>query len=243
MFKIVPAIDLRHGKCVRLEQGDYDRQTTYDTSPIEMAEQWQALGAPLIHLVDLDGAKAGKPMNLAVIRKICSTVKTPCELGGGIRSIGDIEEALRAGVSRVILGTMIAEHPAHASALLEDFKAAELVAGLDARNGTIAIRGWVEESTVSAIDLARQLVDQGVRQFIYTDIATDGMFTGPNLEELGKLCEAVPEATICASGGVGTPEHIEQLVGLKLKNLEGVIVGKALYDGRVTYEELVAASH
>jgi phosphoribosylformimino-5-aminoimidazole carboxamide ribotide isomerase len=242
MFQIIPAIDLRHGRCVRLEQGDYDRQTVYDGSPIDMAQTWERLGAPLIHLVDLDGAKAGHPVNLATIERICQAVKCPCELGGGIRSLRDIEDALRVGVKRCILGTVIAENPSHASALLEDIAAEDLVAGLDARGGKIAVRGWLESSGREALDLARELFDHGLRQFIYTDIQTDGMFTGPNLAELRKLCRAVPGADVIASGGIGTPEHIRQLVELGEPNLVGVIVGKALYDGRVTYEQLVAAA-
>ncbi len=242
MLQIVPAIDIRHGKCVRLEQGDYDRQTTYDASPVDMARQFEAEGAPLIHLVDLDGAKAGHPANLATIARVCEAVSTPCELGGGIRSIVDIRDALQAGVSRVILGTLVAEQPSHAAALLEDFASDELVAGIDAREGRVATRGWLEESSVEAIELARELFEHGIRNFIYTDICTDGMFTGPNVEELTSICEAVPEARIIASGGVGSAEHVSLLAGLGLPNLQGVIVGKALYDGRVTYPELVDAA-
>ncbi len=241
MLKIVPAIDIRHGKCVRLEQGDYDRQTTYEVSPTDMARKWQDSGAELIHLVDLDGAKAGHPVNLDVIERICASVSVPCELGGGIRTIADIEDALEAGVSRVILGTVVAENPTHAGALLEDFAACELVAGIDARGGKVAVRGWTEESQADAMDLAQELFLHGIQNFIYTDILTDGMFTGPNVKELVNLCRSLPEARVIASGGIGTAAHVATLAELNLDNLDGVIVGKALYDGRVTFEELAKA--
>ena len=240
-FQIIPAIDLRDGKCVRLQQGDYNRQTVYATSPADAARAWEAAGAPLIHLVDLDGAKAGEPRNLASIAEICRAVRIPCELGGGLRTAEHLAAAFDAGVARAILGTRIAEEPQLTAALVARFGAERLVAGIDARDGKVAVRGWLEEGGQEAVALAEYLVTQGMTRIIYTDIRTDGMFTGPNLPELRRLCAAVPGAQVIASGGVGEVAHISQLTGLGLATLEGVIVGKALYDGRLTYADLLSA--
>lgn len=241
-FMIIPAIDLRGGKCVRLQQGDYDRQTTYDGLPVDVAHAWETAGAPLLHLVDLDGAKGGTPRHAEAIAGIAHALHIPCELGGGIRTEADIRLALSWGVRRVILGTVVAEAPERAEGWVKTFGAEAIVAGLDARDGKIALRGWLEDSRISVIELARHLAAEGVRRFIYTDINTDGMFTGPNLEAVARLCDAVPAAKVIASGGVGSAEHVHQLCALRRANLEGVIVGKALYDGRVTYADLLAAA-
>lgn len=242
MFKIFPAIDIRGGRCVRLQQGDYARETVYAATPAAMGREWQAAGAPLIHLVDLDGAKAGHPCNLETVRAVCAGAGLPCELGGGIRSAADIRAALAAGVQRVILGSSLARQPELANDLRREFTPAQLVAGIDARNGEVAIHGWTAGAGVKALDLAADLFARGLRFFIYTDISTDGMFTGPNLEAVARLCDALPGATIIASGGIGQAEHVRQLVALNRPNLDGVIVGKALYDGRVSYAELLAAA-
>ena len=242
MFRIIPAIDIRSGRCVRLQQGDYQRQTTYEPRPVDMAMKWQDAGAPLIHVVDLDGAKEGHPCNLGTVAAVCAAVRTPCELGGGIRTLADVRAALAAGVSRVILGTSVAGDPSLAGQLLAALPAPQLVAGIDARDGRVAVRGWLEDSGREAVDLAGQLYAQGLRHFIYTDIRTDGMFTGPNVKGVAELCQALPAAGIIAAGGVGGAEHVRALTGLGCGNLEGVIVGKALYDGRVSYAELVAAA-
>ncbi len=243
MLKIFPAIDIRRGQCVRLVQGDYNQETTYDVTPVEMAAKWHDAGSPLIHLVDLDGAKEGFPVNMATIAEVCKSTACPCELGGGIRSVDHIREALTAGVNRVILGTWVADNPAEAKNLVREFSAERLVAGIDARNGMVATRGWLEDSSRTAIDLSQELFNYGLRTIIYTDIHKDGTFAGPNMDELRKLCEALPEANIVASGGVGTVQHVKDLAVLAndLPNLDGVIVGKALYDGRLTIESLIEA--
>ena len=240
-FKIVPAIDLRDNKCVRLQQGDYDRQTTYDASPVDMLQQWKDDGAELVHIVDLDGAKAGKPCHLSLIKEMTDQVDVPCELGGGIRKLKDVWDVLDAGIDRVILGSALIKEPDLTDRLLEDLAPEKIVAGIDARDGKVAVHGWLEDSDVSALDLARQLADKGIREFIYTDISTDGMFTGPACEQIKALCEALPQANAVASGGIGTAAHVTELVRLNLANLTGVIVGKALYDGKVTFAELDAA--
>ena len=239
---IFPAIDMRNGHCVRLFRGDYNQETVYGDSPADQAAVWEKEGAPLIHLVDLDGAKAGAPVNVESIRKICETVSIPCELGGGIRSEKDAETVFALGISRVILGTAACENMDLVRSFLRNFGSEKVVVGIDARDGLVALRGWLETSAVKALDLAARMVDLGVRRIIFTDIATDGAFTGPSIGPTLKLCQAVPQCRIIASGGVSSDADAGKLAALKQDNLEGVIVGKALYDGRVTYQALVAAA-
>ncbi|MBE6372584.1 MAG: 1-(5-phosphoribosyl)-5-[(5-phosphoribosylamino)methylideneamino]imidazole-4-carboxamide isomerase [Lentisphaerae bacterium] len=239
---IFPAIDMRNGHCVRLFRGDYNQETVYGDSPADQAAVWEKEGAPLIHLVDLDGAKAGAPVNVESIRKICETVSIPCELGGGIRSEKDAETVFALGISRVILGTAACENMDLVRSFLRNFGPEKVVVGIDARDGLVALRGWLETSAVKALDLAVRMVDLGVRRIIFTDIATDGAFTGPSIGPTLKLCQAVPQCRIIASGGVSSDADAGKLAALKQDNLEGVIVGKALYDGRVSYQALVAAA-
>ena len=239
---IFPAIDMRNGHCVRLFRGDYNQETVYGDSPAAQAEVWEKAGAPLIHLVDLDGAKAGAPVNVESIRKICETVSIPCELGGGIRSEKDAETVFGLGISRVILGTAACENMDLVRSFLRNFGPEKVVVGIDARDGLVALRGWLETSAVKALDLAVRMVDLGVRRIIFTDIATDGAFTGPSIGPTLKLCQTVPQCRIIASGGVSSDADAGKLAALKQDNLEGVIVGKALYDGRVTYQALAAAA-
>lgn len=239
---IFPAIDMRNGHCVRLFRGDYNQETVYGDSPAAQAAVWEKEGAPLIHLVDLDGAKAGAPVNLESIRKICETVSIPCELGGGIRSEKDAETVFALGISRVILGTAACENMDLVRSFLRNFGPEKVVVGIDARDGLVALRGWLETSAVKALDLAARMVDLGVRRIIFTDIATDGAFTGPSIGPTLKLCQTVPQCRIIASGGVSSDADAGKLAALQQDNLEGVIVGKALYDGRVTYQALTAAA-
>lgn len=239
---IFPAIDMRNGHCVRLFRGDYNQETVYGDSPADQAAVWEKEGAPLIHLVDLDGAKAGAPVNVESIRKICETVSIPCELGGGIRSEKDAETVFALGISRVILGTAACENMDLVRSFLRNFGPEKVVVGIDARDGLVALRGWLETSAVKALDLAARMVELGIRRIIFTDIATDGAFTGPSIGPTLKLCQAVPQCRIIASGGVSSDTDVGKLAALKQDNLEGVIVGKALYDGRVTYQALVSAA-
>ena len=239
---IFPAIDMRNGHCVRLFRGDYNQETVYGDSPAAQAAVWEKEGAPLIHLVDLDGAKAGAPVNLESIRKICETVSIPCELGGGIRSEKDAETVFALGISRVILGTAACENEDLIRSFLRNFGPEKVVVGIDARDGLVALRGWLETSKVKALDLAVRMVGLGIRRIIFTDIATDGAFTGPSIGPTLKLCQTVPQCRIIASGGVSSDADAGKLAALKQENLEGVIVGKALYDGRVTYRALTAAA-
>ena len=235
---IIPAIDIRGGKCVRLFQGDYSKETVYGENPADQAVRWENEGAHIIHLVDLDGAKAGCPVNLEVVRSICKTVHIPCEIGGGIRTLEDAKKLFDAGVYRIILGTVACENPRLAKDFVSAFSAERVVVGVDARAGNVAVNGWLENSGVDAYELILKLQDVGVSRFIYTDIATDGALSGPNCDAIAAVCSRVPHSMVIASGGVSSARDIQALKELRKKNLEGAIVGKALYDGKTTYAEL-----
>lgn len=240
---IIPAIDIRGGKCVRLFQGDYNRETVYGDSPAEQAVRWEKEGAHIIHLVDLDGAKAKQPVNLDAVREICSAVHIPCELGGGIRTLEDARKAFDAGVYRIILGTVACENPKLAKEFVSEFTAERVVVGIDARGGCVAVNGWLENSGVDAYELVLTLQDMGVTRFIYTDIATDGALSGPNCDAIAALCSRVPRCGVISSGGISSARDITALRELRKDNLEGVIVGKALYDGKISYKELEGAAN
>ena len=241
-MKIIPAIDIRGGNCVRLFQGDYAKETVYGTDPAAQAKAWQDAGAEIIHLVDLDGAKAGHPVNLEAIGAICKAVTIPCELGGGIRTVEDAKAVLDLGISRVILGTVACDNPKLAETFISQFGTEKIVVGIDAKDGKVATRGWVETSSTDAFALARKLYLFGVSRIIYTDIATDGALCGPNLKSVANLCDLIPECNVIASGGVSSAKDIADLNALGKANLEGAIVGKALYDGRVTFADLDTAT-
>ena len=240
---IIPAIDIRGGKCVRLFQGDYNRETVYGDSPAEQAIRWEKEGAHIIHLVDLDGAKAKQPVNLDAVREICSAVHIPCELGGGIRTLEDARKAFDAGVYRIILGTVACENPKLAKEFVSEFTAERVVVGIDARGGCVAVNGWLENSGVDAYELVLTLQEMGVTRFIYTDIATDGVLSGPNCDAIAALCSRVPRCGVISSGGISSARDITALRELRKDNLEGAIVGKALYDGKTTYRELEGAAN
>lgn len=240
---IIPAIDIRGGKCVRLFQGDYNRETVYGDSPAEQAVRWEKEGAHIIHLVDLDGAKAKQPVNLDAVREICSAVHIPCELGGGIRTLEDARKAFDAGVYRIILGTVACENPKLAKEFVSEFTAERVVVGIDARGGCVAVNGWLENSGVDAYELVLTLQEMGVTRFIYTDIATDGALSGPDCDAIAALCSRGPRCGVISSGGISSARDITALRELRKDNLEGAIVGKALYDGKTTYRELEGAAN
>ena len=240
---IIPAIDIRGGKCVRLFQGDYNQETVYNNFPSEQAKKFQEDGAALIHLVDLDGAKAGKPVNLDVVREICAAVSIPCELGGGIRTVEDAKAAFDAGVHRVILGTTACENPHLVRDFISTFGADRVVMGIDAKGGRVAVKGWLETSMIDVFELIAKLEEMGVTRFIYTDISTDGALSGPNLDSVAAVCSRVPRCGVIASGGISGTKDIKNLRELGKENLEGVIVGKALYAGRTTFQELDEAAN
>ena len=236
-FTIYPAIDIRGGKCVRLFQGDYAQETVYADSPLEMAKEWEAQGASWIHLVDLDGAKAGEPINGELIKEIAQAVKVPVQVGGGIRTEEQIRDYLEAGVARVILGTAAIEDEPFTEAILGRY-GEKIAIGLDCRNGMVATRGWLTTTDVSAAELAGRLVSYGAETFIYTDIARDGTLTGPNVEEIAALARATGKEVI-ASGGVSVLDDLVVLHRFAGEGVRGAIVGKALYTKAFTLSEAV----
>ncbi len=239
---ILPAVDIRGGKCVRLFQGDYSKETVYADNPSGQALRWEAEGAKILHLVDLDGAKEGHPANLPAIREICSSVKIPCELGGGIRTEADAQAAFDAGVSRVIIGTAACENPSLIERLIEAFGPEKVVLGVDAKDGKVAIKGWLEVGQ-DAQSLIREIHQRyKVARVIFTDISKDGALKGPNLQSTAAVCRCVPGCKVIASGGVSSPADIASLKALGCENLEGAIVGKALYEGRTGLKELSKAA-
>jgi len=237
---ILPAIDLKGGRCVRLLQGRADQETVYSADPVSQALAWQEQGAEILHLVDLDGAFEGRPVHLEVIAKICAALRIPVELGGGLRTDEDLRRAVDAGVHRVILGTRALNDVQALRTLAEQF-GERLAVGIDARNGRVQVRGWVETSETHAHELARQVADAGVRTIIYTETSRDGMLEGVHAEAMSAMCDAAP-VDIIASGGVSTLVDIHTLRALQRPNLTGVIVGKALYEKRITLADCLAAA-
>ncbi|EIQ00185.1 phosphoribosylformimino-5-aminoimidazole carboxamide ribotide isomerase [Opitutaceae bacterium TAV1] len=239
---IYPAIDIKGGRCVRLTQGRADQETVYFENPAEVAGQFRAAGSPWVHVVDLDGAFAGEPQNLAQVQAIAA-LGMKVQLGGGLRTRASVERALGLGASRVVIGTRAAESEEFVGELVQAF-GEKIAVGIDAKNGQVAVRGWVSTTGTGALDLARRMSALGVRTIIYTDIGTDGMLTGPNLAAQQAMCEAVaPGKTgVIASGGVSRREDVAGLAGLARRhaNLDGVIVGKALYEKRVELPDLLA---
>jgi phosphoribosylformimino-5-aminoimidazole carboxamide ribotide isomerase len=226
-MEVIPAIDLRGGCCVRLRQGDYDQETIFGDDPAAMAAHWESEGATRIHLVDLDGAKAGRPVNVEAVRAILDRVSVPCQLGGGVRDEQTIASWLDAGLERVIVGTQALKDPAWFRAMVRAYPG-RLLLGLDARDGRVATGGWLEVSSVEATELAEQFDDLPLGGVVYTDIARDGMLGGPNLAATEALAVRLT-APVIASGGVGSLEDVGRLAALPIA---ACIVGRALYDGR-----------
>lgn len=237
-FTIYPAIDIRGGKCVRLIQGDYNQETVYNDSPVEVAKQWQEQGASWIHLVDLDGAKAGHPVNAELIGQIASAVQVPVQLGGGLRTIEDVERLIGLGVSRVILGTAAIEDGEFVKRVLGQY-GDKVAIGIDARNGYVATRGWLETSEVKAEDLAVELAAQGASTFIFTDISRDGMMKGPNVEAIVSLAR-ISGRNVIASGGVSVMDDLTNLAEHREEGVAGAIVGKALYIKNIDLTDALA---
>ena len=225
---ILPAIDIKDGQCVRLYQGDYDQVTTYEVDPAKISLRWQRSGASWLHIVDLDGAAAGHPMNVEAIKSIRAATTLQIELGGGMRTLTDIEHMLELGIDRVILGTVALTDRALLMRVLALW-GERIVVGLDARSGSVAISGWRETSQVRATSLASELCTAGVQRFIYTDIARDGVLKGPNIEELKEIQRMI-SCPLIASGGVSS---MNDLLSLARLGIEGAIVGKALYTGDI----------
>jgi phosphoribosylformimino-5-aminoimidazole carboxamide ribotide isomerase len=234
-FTVIPAIDLKDGKCVRLRQGRPDDVTVYSDDPVQMALQWENLGARRLHVVDLDGAFKGSGVHNELVSRICKQVDIPVELGGGLRTEEDVERALGLGIETAIVGTRAATEPETVRSMANRF-GSSLGVGIDARNGQVMIKGWAEASGAAAVDIARQMDSYGVGTLIYTDISRDGMLTGINLPGVDAICRAVG-CRVIASGGVSKQVDVDDLKALQLPNLIGVIVGKALYEGKLSLEE------
>jgi phosphoribosylformimino-5-aminoimidazole carboxamide ribotide isomerase len=237
-FLIFPAIDLKGGKVVRLQQGRADAETVYSDDPVAVAKRWEDEGARYLHVVDLDGAFAGEPRNWDLVQEIIKVVQIPVQLGGGLRCRAHVQEALDMSVTRVVLGTKACDSPDFVSALVDDF-GPRIVVGIDARDGFVAVKGWTERTKLSAIEFAGQINQLGVSNIIFTDVSTDGMLAGPNYPAISSVCAAVT-CNVIASGGVSSLEDVRRLQHLteERPNLVGVIIGKALYDGRVDLKEL-----
>lgn len=238
-LQVIPAIDLRGGRCVRLIQGQSHQETVYSYEPVEVALGFQQGGAQRLHVVDLDGAFSGEPGNLDTIRAITRAVDMPVEVGGGIRNLETIELILEAGAEYAILGTAACEDPDLVAEACK-LHPGRIIAGIDARNGLAAVRGWVDDTEMDALELARQMGDIGIQEIIFTDIARDGMLTGPNLEALTWITGA--GVNVIASGGVSSLEDIRAIARLQDPNIVGVITGQALYTRRFTMEEATTAA-
>ncbi len=240
-MEIIPAIDLRAGAVVRLFQGDYDRQTTFGNDPVGVAKQFEADGASRIHVVDLDGAKEGRRTQAAQVRAIAAAVAIPIELGGGLRSLADIDDAIADGAGRVILGTIAVRNPALVQDALARHGAERVVVGIDARDGMAAVSGWTQSSAATAADLLDAMAAAGVRRFIYTDIARDGALASPNFEAVARMVHranrADPAARLIASGGVAGVDHLRALASL---DVEGAIVASAIYQGVLDLSAAIA---
>lgn len=235
-MELWPAIDLRGGKCVRLLQGDYDRETVFGDDPVAMVRRFVAQGAKRLHIVDLDGAKAGRPVQADLIGRMVAAAGVPCQLGGGIRSLETAQAYAEAGVARLVVGSVAIEQPA----LLEELATAlpgRMVLGLDARDGRVAVRGWLETSPLTAVAVAQRHEGLPLAGIVYTDIATDGMLAGPNLAALEEMIRAV-KLPVVASGGIATAEDLRQVTRI---GADGCIVGRALYDGGLSLADAALA--
>jgi phosphoribosylformimino-5-aminoimidazole carboxamide ribotide isomerase len=238
MLELIPAVDMKGGKCVRLQEGVASRVTEYGDDPVAMALHWEAAGATRLHLVDLDGAFSGRSAHLDVARSIFRSLKIPVEFGGGLRTLDQIEAVLDLGADRAILGTVAVEDPAVVREAVRRHPGA-IVAGIDARRGKVALRGWVEETPVEAVDLALDMKGLGIERIVYTDVARDGMLTGVNYAETEKVARE-SGLRVIASGGVASEEDIRELWSRRGAGIEGVILGRALYDGKIDFRSLLA---
>jgi phosphoribosylformimino-5-aminoimidazole carboxamide ribotide isomerase len=232
---IYPAIDLKAGRCVRLLQGRADAETVYHDDPVVPAEEWKKAGTEWLHLVDLDGAFEGMPSNLKAVRRIIALGDLRIQLGGGLRNEAAVNAVLEAGVERAIIGTRACSNPDWTRKLIERFGSERIAVGIDTRDGMVATKGWVETTEVPALDLARRMSDLGVRWIIHTDVATDGAMKGPNLQAQQEMAVAIPDCKLIASGGMTNNQDLDDVNALaeNLPNIEGVIIGKSLYEGTI----------
>lgn len=238
-MEVIPAIDLLGGHCVRLYQGDYGQAEVFGKDPVAMAQHWLAQGATRLHLVDLDGAKAGTPVNHKAIAAIAQAISIPIQVGGGLRDRASVSRLLELGVSNAILGTIAVEQPELVRQLCQDFPG-QITVGIDARDGRVATRGWLETSEVAATELAQRMADYGAAAIIYTDIHRDGTLEGPNLEALRTLAQSI-EIPVIASGGVSSLTDLLSLLALEPIGISGTIVGRALYTEAIVLQEAIRA--
>ena len=238
MLELIPAVDMKGGKCVRLQEGVASRVTEYGDDPVAMALHWESLGAARLHLVDLDGAFTGQAAHLEIAKNIFRSLKIPVEFGGGLRTLEQIETMFDLGADRVILGTVAIDNPDLVEEAVRRHPGAVIV-GIDARNGNVALRGWVDVTSVTATDLALRMKALGVERIIYTDVARDGMLTGVNFDETKNLCVQTGMKVI-ASGGVASDDDVRKLWEIRSCGIEGVILGRALYDRKIDFAELRA---
>jgi phosphoribosylformimino-5-aminoimidazole carboxamide ribotide isomerase len=236
---LYPAIDIRGGQAVRLTQGDYGRETAYDADPVDAAKRWAGEGAEFLHVVDLDGAKAGAPQNLEAVARIAAAVECPIQVGGGLRDAGSVDAVLEAGAERVVIGTAALRDPAFLEAMLRQH-GERVVVSVDARNGRVALAGWTEAGGEGVVEAVASLGERGVARFLCTAIEVDGTMEGPAVGELQMIAERT-EAKLIASGGVGDLTHLETLAREMPPNVEGAIVGRALYECRFTVAQAIAA--
>ena len=241
---LYPAIDLKEGRCVRLNQGRFDAVTTYSQDPLSVAYQWRDAGAEWLHIVDLDGAKEGQPnpANRAVLARIVAEVGLPVQFGGGVRTLESVRQLVEIGVTRAVVGTTAARNAEVAAQILSEY-GAHVAIGVDARNGIVAVQGWQEESGERSTDFVVRMGEMGAKRFIFTDIARDGMLQGVNVTALKEIAECVPHLAVTASGGVTNRNDIEVLVALEREsapNVDAVIIGKALYTGSLDLKEALA---
>ena len=234
---IIPAIDIKEGKCVRLREGQLEDMEVFSDDPILMAVKWVNKGAKMLHAVDLDGAFYGKLTNISVIERIVKMINVPVQVGGGIRSYKEVKKLLDLGVSRIILGTILWKDKTLTKKLFEDFSE-KIIAGIDARDGYVAIEGWQNITSVDALDFAKEMEGLGAQRIIYTDIKRDGTLKGPNISNIEKMVKNVNIPLIC-SGGIASLDDIKKLKRFETKGLEGVILGKALYKGNIFLEEAI----
>ena len=235
---VYPAIDLRGGRCVRLTQGDFARETVYGDDPVTMARRWEALGARWLHVVDLDGARAGRPVQASLVAAICAAVRIPVQVGGGLRDAAAVERMLDAGAARVVVGTVAVRDPALCAALCRAFPS-RVAVGIDARDGLVRVAGWLEGEAVDAPTLARAAAACGAACIVYTDIGRDGTEQGPDVAGTRSVARAAGVPVI-ASGGIGTPEHLRTVAALEADGVAGVIVGRALYSGALDMRDALA---
>ena len=239
MIAPIPAIDLLNGNCVRLMQGAYDQVTTYHNDPIIMAHRWESLGAPSLHVVDLDAARSGgRTNNTAMIASIAQTVNIPVQTGGGIRSAADVNRVLDRGIHRAIIGTSAVKDPALISTMVAKYGADRIAVGIDAKNGEVRVDGWTSGTGLSALDFAQDMEALGIRRIIYTDIGRDGTLVGPNLNGYRTLGMQLKHARLTASGGVSGPKDLTALAELESIGVDSVIIGRALYEGKFEGFEL-----